>query len=74
MNFTYDGRPRRWYRAIADNKDGAALLAAQLSDLYGARAQVIEVRPATAEEEARYVQGTLPRNNLCPTGRRANVA
>jgi hypothetical protein len=40
-----------------------------IADLYGKRAQVTGVRPATRDEEDRYLRGDLPRNALCPTGR-----
>lgn len=67
IDFTYDGRPRRWYKALPDHADGPATLAATLADLHGARARIVEVRPATAQEEVEYVRGTLPRNQFCPT-------
>jgi len=70
MDFTYDGRPRRWFKPLPESEDGPAVLRAQLDDWYGARARVLEVRPATAEEEAQYIRGDTPKNVLCPTGRR----
>lgn len=49
--------------------DAPALLSAQLQDLYDQRARLGSVRPATPDEELRYVRGDLPKNVLCPTGR-----
>lgn len=72
VDYTYDGRPRRWFKALPQGEDGVAALAAELGDLYGRHVRIVEVRPATADEETQYIQGTLPKNILCPTGRRAN--
>lgn len=70
IDFTYDGHPRRWIKALPEAQDGPALLRAELADLHGARARVVQVRPATPEEEMQYVHGDSPKNVLCPTGRR----
>jgi hypothetical protein len=40
-----------------------------LQDLYGERAQLVEVRTATEDEETQYLRGEEPKNVLCPTGR-----
>lgn len=69
VEFTYDGHPRRWLKALPQAADGPAELRAQLADLYGPRARLVAVRPATAEEETQYIRGELPRNIVCPTGR-----
>ena len=69
LDFTYDGRPRRWFKALPEAADAGAVLAAQLADLYGSRARLVALRPATADEETQYLQDTFPRNVLCPTGR-----
>lgn len=71
LDFTYDGRPRRWIKALPRGQDGHAVLAAQLRGLYGDRARVAAIRLATAEEETQYIQGKQPRNTFCPTGRAA---
>lgn len=71
IDFTYDGRPRRWIKPLRERDDGPALLAAELKDLYGSRAQVVQIRPATKEEETQFIHGDFPKNVLCPTGRRA---
>lgn len=69
MDFTYDGRPRRWVRAIAQHKDARAELASLVHDYYGSRGKVVEIRLATPEEETQYIHGDVPVNALCPTGR-----
>ena len=69
LDFTYEGRPRRWLKALPEAQDGPSVLTAQLLDLYGDRAQVVAIRPATADEETQYIHGTEPRNVFCPTGR-----
>jgi len=69
LDFTYQGRPRRWFRALPEAQDGHAVLAARLRELYGDRAQVAAIRPATADEETQYIRGQEPRNVFCPTGR-----
>ena len=69
VEFTYEGRPRRWFKALPEGKDAQAEMAALLQELYGTRAQLQQVRPATPEEETDYIRGNLPLNVLCPTGR-----
>jgi len=69
VDFRYDGHPRRWLRALPAGSDVPALLAAELHDLHGDRARLLAVRPATAEEEGRYLRDEAPANPLCPTGR-----
>ena len=70
IEFTYDGRPRRWIKPMREGQDGHAILQAELADLYGARARVMHIRLATHEEETQYIHGDSPKNVLCPTGRR----
>ena len=67
--FTYDGRPRRWFKALPQGTDAEAAMRTLLQDLYGHRAHLVEVRPATDQEERDYGRGDLPKNVLCPTGR-----
>jgi hypothetical protein len=69
VEFTYDGRPRRWFKALPQGSDAARVMATQLHELYGEHARLREVRPASEQEELDYVRGNLPRNVLCPTGR-----
>ncbi len=70
LEFTYDGRARRWIRPLPEGEDGPAVLRAQIADLYGKHGRVTLVRPATTDEETQYIEGTVPVNILCPTGRR----
>lgn len=70
VDFRYDGRPRRWYRAFGPGVDVAAQMASELQQLHGRRAQLQTVRPATADEERLYLRGEEPKNMICPTGRR----
>ena len=69
VEFTYDGHPRRWLKALPQAADGQAEMATQLHDLYGARARLLAVRPASADEELQYIRGDGPKNVFCPTGR-----
>lgn len=69
VDFTYEGRPRKWFKALPQGTDAQREMTALLQDLYGSRAQLAGVRPATPEEELDYGRGNLPQNVLCPTGR-----
>jgi len=69
VDFRYQGRARRWFRAFGSRDDVAALMTKELHALYGSRARLIEVRPATEEEEGEYLRGEEPKNVYCPTGR-----
>lgn len=69
IDFRYDGHPRRWYKLLRPGQDARALMAVQLNEFYGERAQLVEARPATPDEEAQYLRGEAPGNVLCPTGR-----
>jgi hypothetical protein len=69
VDFTYDGHPRRWLKALPQAADGPAAIAAELGDLYGTRARLLEVRRASPQEELQYIRGDLPKNMFCPTGR-----
>jgi hypothetical protein len=70
IDFTYDGHPRRWIKPLREGQDGPAVLAAELRDLHGSRARLVDIRPATQEEETQFNHGDLPKNVQCPTGRR----
>ena len=70
LDFTYDGSPRRWFKALPEDTDARTLFEAQLRDLYGKRARLVDVRLATWDEETRYLNDTAPKNVFCPTGRR----
>ena len=69
IDYTYDGHPRRWLKALPRQADARADIAAHLDDLYGSRVRLLDVREATPEEETRYIRGDLPKNAFCPTGR-----
>lgn len=69
VDFLHDGRPRRWFKALASGADVPALMAQTLRDLYGDHARLVAVRPASAEEESQYLRGEEPANVYCPTGR-----
>jgi hypothetical protein len=70
VDFHYDGHPRRWFKAFGANVDVKSEMTSLLQDLYGGRAKLVEVRPATEDEEGDYLRGTEPKNVMCPTGRR----
>ncbi len=69
VDFRYEGRPRRWLKALPAGADAPAAMRAQLQDLYGAKATAVSVRRATPEEDQAYVRGDLPRNAYCPSGK-----
>ncbi|NCT84525.1 MAG: hypothetical protein GXC94_15350 [Comamonadaceae bacterium] len=69
VDYRFDGRPRRWWRAAPVGNDPSAALAAELAALYGSRAQLEQVRLATAEEEQAYVRGETAPNLYCPLAR-----
>ena len=69
VDFRYEGRPRRWFKVFGPGVDVRALISAELRQLYGDRASVVDVRTATDEEEAQYLRGEEPKNTFCPTGR-----
>jgi transposase len=69
IDFRYDGRARRWFKAFGPNAHVQEQMAAELLQLYGNRSQLVEVRKATEEEESQYLRGEEPKNLLCPTGR-----
>lgn len=69
VDFHYDGRARRWFKAFGQHDDVPALMTATLHELYGNRARLAGARPATHDEETRYLRDELPTNAYCPTGR-----
>lgn len=68
VDFHYDGRPRRWFKAFGPDDDVAQRMTTELQELHGSRAKLLEVRKATDEEEAQYLRGDEPKNAYCPTG------
>ena len=73
VDFRYEGRPRRWFKVFGPGDDAHERMTSQLHDLYGDRAHLIEVRPASEEEERQYLRGEEPKNVLCPTGRHERI-
>lgn len=69
IDFLYDGRERRWLKALPAGSDGPAQAARILQELYGAHARLEAARPATPEEDDDYRHGRLPRNAYCPSGK-----
>lgn len=69
VDYRFDGRPRRLFKAFGPDADAAGQSAAELQALHGARAQLVEVRPASVEEETQYLRGEGPVNMMCPSGR-----
>ena len=69
VDFTHDGRPRRWFKALPQGTDARVAMQDLLKEWYGAPARLVDVRPASAQEELDYIRGNLPKNVLCPTGR-----
>jgi len=69
VDFRYEGRPRRWFKAFGPGVDVRAEMSNELQQLYGDHAQLVEVRQATGEEEAQYLRDEEPKNQFCPTGR-----
>lgn len=71
VDFRYEGRPRRWFKAARPGVDMASEMAALLQQMYEGRAKLVEVRPASEAEDLQYLRGEEPKNMICPTGRRA---
>lgn len=70
VDYTWKGRPRRLFKGLPEGADGPTLLAAELTDVHGPLARLVEIRPASPQEETDYLRGKQPANILCPTGRR----
>lgn len=68
LDFHYQGRARRWFKAYGAGEDVESAVPALLRDLYGDRARLVSLRRATANEEAQYLRGDVPRNAYCPIG------
>ena len=68
LDFRYEGKPRRWFRAFGPNDNVQGEIAATLRALYGPRAWLVAVRKASDEEELQYLRGEEPKNVYCPTG------
>ena len=69
IDFRYQGRARRWFKAFARSHDASAIAASlneELRELYADRAQLVAVQPANEEQEAQYLRGEEPKNQYCP--------
>jgi hypothetical protein len=73
VDFRYDGRARRWFKAFGPGDDVGKEMTHLLQAWYGERAQLIDVRKATEHEETQYLRGEEPKNILCPTGRHERI-
>lgn len=69
VDFRYKGKPRRWFVASGPDDDVRGRMTIELGALYGRRAQLVEVRKATQDEELQYLRGQETKNVYCPTGR-----
>jgi hypothetical protein len=69
VDFHYNGHPRRWFKLLRSGQDAQALMIEELRALYGARAQLVDVRVATSEEESQYLRGETAGNALCANSR-----
>jgi len=69
VDFRYEGRPRRWFKAFDSQVNVRQRMTTALRDLYGERAKLVDVHKATDEEELQYLRGEEPKNVFCPTGR-----
>lgn len=69
VEYQYDGRTRHWLKALPLEADAEASVRALLQELYGDRARLVTIRPATEAEDEDFRRGRKPRNAYCPTGR-----
>lgn len=69
VEYQYDGRTRRWLKALPQGTDAEPTIRALLKDLYGDHARLVSVRRATDLEDEDFRRGRMPRNPYCPTGR-----
>ncbi len=69
IDYRYQGRERRWFKALPTGADAERWACDLLQDLYEGRATLEGVRPATPQEDADYLHDNLPRNAYCPSGK-----
>lgn len=69
VDYRYHGRARRIFKVIPEGKNAVVMVRAELHDLYGDRAELVEVALASDEEERAFLRGEETKNVLCPTGR-----
>ena len=73
VDFRYKGKPRRWFKSFGPGDDAREKMAGLLQALYGERAQLVDVRKATDDEETQYLRGEEPKNVACPTARHHRI-
>lgn len=66
VDYLLDERPCRWIRAFALDQPVQQLLLAELAELYGGRACLSELRPASEAEQQAYLSGSGAANPFCP--------
>lgn len=66
VDYLLDARPCRWMRAFALDQPVQQLLLAELAELYGGRACLSELRPASEAEQQAYLSGSGAANPFCP--------
>lgn len=72
VDFRFDGKARQWMKPLDVHSEAAQVrqdMQRTLEDLYGGRATLTGVRPATAEEERQFLRGEQPKNAYCPLSR-----
>lgn len=69
VEYQYAGRTRHWLKALPQDADAESAMRDLLENLYGERARLVAVRPATDLEDEEFRRGRMPRNAYCPTGK-----
>lgn len=69
VDYLYDGHPRQRWHSAPTGSDPADTVRRELADLWGDRARLLGLRPATPEEETAYLRGEQPGTRFCPSGR-----
>ncbi len=69
VDFRYDGRPRRWFKAFKPGTPVQQQMQAELQQLFGHHVHDVQARPATDDEERQYLRGEAQVNAMCPVGR-----
>jgi hypothetical protein len=60
VDYRLDGRPCRWIRALRVVSPPHAFIQEELDELYGPRAELLELRQATDEERIAFIRGEPP--------------
>ncbi|UXH78694.1 hypothetical protein [Roseateles amylovorans] len=64
VDYRLDGRARQWFRAlppVLGAEAMRALMLEELEELYGPRAELLDLRPASLEERRAFLRGELSR-------------